>query len=90
MVIKIEKGFNLKNDDWMIKIISKQCGGELSRECQFKIASAIREEIRKRRPIKVYPEEFAPAIGGDFTSRQCRNQAIADYDKALGLEDTND
>lgn len=48
-------------------------------------ADKIMEEIRKRRPVKIFPDELPGEVVGDFTSRKIRNQTIDIYDKTLGV-----
>lgn len=77
--------------DWLTEIIARDIGGKVMlRDDEYakglvvrrseRIASAIREEIRKRRPKDGYMVAYATGVA-------TRNQALREYDKALGLED---
>lgn len=51
------------------------------------LASAIRAEIKKRRPVKTFPDELPGELPGYPTPRKIKNETIDIYDRALGLEE---
>jgi hypothetical protein len=68
--------------DWLEKVIFDNTGQENTRASDKELASAIREEIRKRRPEHTEQTEHTWNFGLSI-----RNKTISDYDKALGLEE---
>ncbi len=69
--------FNDVSDDFIHEAIRR---GRNVGDNDWQIASTIREEIRKRRPKDGYMVAYATGVA-------TRNQALREYDKALGLED---
>jgi hypothetical protein len=69
---------------WLSELIHKGVDEGYSDK---QIAADIREEIKQRKPKKVIHEDYPLSKFADTEEANGYNNALADYDKALGLEE---